>query len=247
MNKQYSQGIFLAILLSLGFTLSASANTIDVVISARAPYYILDVGSAVSGIIAAPAADVFKAAGLDIRWVKTSFNRQLKILEDNLTQTCAIGWFKNPDREKYAKFSEYIYQDKPLIALARTDNEKISHHRTLSALLNDQSLILARKLGFSLGSVVDGLLEKTQARIIITPQDNTGMTRMLIGRRFDYMLMSPEEGEYLISKLGIVSEDVVMIKLRDLPPGNKRYILCSQKVSDENIERLNSAIRNLLR
>ncbi len=243
MLHRYAIRILLAIILSFEFVLPASADTIDVLISPRAPYYIIKAGGAVDGIIAAPAAKVFKAAGLNIKWVETSFNRQLKIIKDNQNSVCAVGWFKNPERETFAKFSEYIYQNKPLIALSRADNLAVSKNQTLHALLNERSLKLVRKLGFSFGSTVDGLLEELKPTTISTTQDNIGMTRMLIGRRFDYMLISPEEGEYLINKLGIIRDDVIMIDLQDLPPGNKRYILCSQSVSDDNIEKLNREIR----
>ena len=97
------------------------------------------------------------------------------------------------------------------------------------------------------GPMVDGLADELKPLSVTTTQDNAGMIRMLVGRRFDYFVAAQEEGEHLIESLGIASDDVVMIEFKDLPPGNKRYILCSQSVGDEIIKRLNAVIRDTLR
>ena len=247
MNRKYTLRGFLVILFSCGFVMPSVADPIVLTFSSRPPYYVLETSGAVTGIVATPAAQVFEAAGVDFRWAEVSFNRQLKDIKDNRKQVCAVGWFKNPEREKFAKFTEYIYQNKPLIVLGRADNDAVAAHQTLRALMNDRSLKMGKKLGYSYGPTADGLANELKPSSVTTTQDNTGMTRMLVGRRFDYFVSSPEEGEHLIESLGIASKDVVMIEFKDLPPGSKRYILCSQSVGDEIIKRLNAVIRDTLR
>ncbi len=223
------------------------AEPLEVVITSRPPYYIVGDNGEVSGIVASPAVKIFKMAGLDIQWVAVSFKRQLQLIEDNKKQTCGIGWFKTPEREKFAKFTEYIYQNKPFIALSRADNDKVTIHQSLRSLMSDQTLKMGKKLGFSYGATVDKLIDELTPVSITTSASNVGMTRMLIGRRFDYMISAPEEADHLIASIGTDSEDIALTTFLDLPPENKRYILCSQRVSDEVIERLNTVILKTVR
>jgi polar amino acid transport system substrate-binding protein len=246
MKHRYILRIFLAALICGGFIMPSLADPIDVVITSRPPYYVVDGNGVVSGIVASPAIKAFKMAGLDIQWVFVSFKSQLKMIEDNKKQICGIGWFKTPAREKFAKFTEHIYQDKPFIALSRTDNKAVAAHRSLRLLMSDQSLKMGKKLGFSYGITVDGLFNELAPASITTTQSNVGMVRMLIGQRFDYMISAPEEVAHLIGSISTGSEDITTIKLLDLPPENKRYILCSQSVDDEVIERLNTAILKII-
>ena len=228
-----------------GFSWPSLADPIDVVITPRPPYYVGDDKGGVSGIVASPAGKAFKMAGVDIRWVVVSFKRQLQMIEENRNRTCGIGWFKTAEREKFAKFTEYIYQNKPFIALRRADDDAVAAHRSLRSLMSDQTLRMGKKLGFSYGATVDGLIDDLAPDSITTDQSNVGIARMLMGRRFDYMISAPEEAAHLIGSIGADSGDIVIMKFLDLPPENKRYILCSQSVGDEVIARLNAAILTL--
>jgi len=242
MARKYVLQGFLGFLFAWCFAVPLAAAPIELAITSRPPYYKFEAG-AVTGIIATPVAQVFKAAGVEFRWVNVASNRQLKVVKDNQKQVCAVGWFKNPKREKFAKFTEFVYQNKPLIAMVRADNRAVTAHSTLREVMKDRSLRMGRKLGYSYGATVDGLVDELAPTGITTSQGNLGMTRMLIGGRFDYFISSPEEGEYLIDSIGAMGQDVVMVRFEDLPPGNKRYVLCSHSVNDETIEKLNAVIR----
>lgn len=231
------------LLIVLSFpALPASAEPLEILITPRPPYYVLDDQGAVGGIVADRARQAFAKAGLEVTWTVVSFNRQLQLIEDNRSPLCGIGWFKKPEREQFAKFTEHIYQDRALIALSRTRNPAVTGHRDLRALMGDRSLIMGKKLGFSYGAAVDDLIIALEPRSITTDQDNAGMARMLIGRRFDYMILAPEEAEHLLGALGASGQKVTTVELLDLSPQNKRYIMCSQSVRDDIIDALNGAI-----
>ena len=197
MRHRYVRRIFLAALFCGGFIMPTFAEPIDVVITPRLPYYVVDSNGVVSGVVADPAVEAFEKAGLNIQWEVVSFKRQLKMIENNKRPVCGIGWFKNPEREKFAKFTKSIYQNKPLIALSRSDNDAVLAHHHLRSLMKDKALIMGRKLGFSYGVKVDGLIEEFAPKKVTTDQSNMGMIRMLIGKRFDYMISSPEEAAHL--------------------------------------------------
>jgi len=78
--------------------------------------------------------------------------------------------------------------------------------------------------------------------VVRTTQDVGGMVRMLLGRRFDYILAAPEEFESLADRLGIAGEDIAAIEMTDIPPGNARYLMCSKDVTDEIIGKFNTAL-----
>lgn len=222
----------------------ALAEPLDLVITPRPPYYTVDQSGAVSGIVAGPARKIFENAGLEAQWSVVSFNRQLQMIEDNSHPLCAVGWFKTSEREKFAKFTDYIYQDRALVALSRADNQAVTAYHDLHALMGDKSLTMGAKLGFSYGTDVDGLIGTLAPKAITTDQSTLGMARMLIGRRFDYMISAPEEAAHMIEALGSEGATLAIIAMQDLMPRNKRYIMCSLSVDDDVIERLNAAIRS---
>ena len=96
----------------------------------RSPYYVTG-PLGVYGLCSDPAKLAFKKAGIPFRWEKTPAKRQLDIIKNNRSRDCLLGWFKNSEREKFAKYSLYIYMDKPAIALARADNKEIIPGRPL--------------------------------------------------------------------------------------------------------------------
>jgi polar amino acid transport system substrate-binding protein len=113
--------------------------------------------------------------------------------------------------------------------------------------MKDQALTMGKKLGFSYGAKVDGLINELAPKAITTDQSNIGMIRMLIGKRFDYMISAPEEATHLIASISTGNEDIAMLEFLDSPSGSKRYILCSESVGDGIIERLNTAILETIR
>jgi polar amino acid transport system substrate-binding protein len=241
-RSKFILGIVLAASICGGFVVPALAEPIKVLITSRPPYYVVDDNGLVSGIVASPAVNIFKMAGLDIQWEAASFKRQLQMIEDNKEQICGIGWFKTPKREKFGKFTEYIYQNKPFIALIRSDNRAVAAHRSLRSLMSNQALKMGEKLGFSYGATVDELIDELAPNSITTDQTNVGMVRMLIGKRFDYMISSAEEAAHLIDLFSAGNIEITTLKFLDLPFENKRYILCSKSVGDEIIQRINSAV-----
>lgn len=52
----------------------------------------------------------------------------------------------------------------------------------------------------------------------------------------------PEEFESLADRLGIAGEDIAAIEMTDIPPGNKRYLMCLKDVADGIIDRFNEAL-----
>ena len=184
-------------------------------------------------------------AGIEARWVKRSSKRQMREVQQNKSAVCSPGWFKKPEREVFAKFSSPVYQDQPQIIVARADKAGDISHTTLKSLFQDNALKLSVKMGYSYGSFIDNMRKQLKPNTVETSQDIGGITRMLLGRRFDYFIAAPEEYQSLAERLGIAGEDIVSLQMRDIPPGNKRYLMCSEKVPDGLLNRFNAGLKGL--
>lgn len=123
--------------------------------SERVPYAVTDDNGSVKGLTATPAARAFERAGIPFKWKEMPFKRQLATLEFNKKKACGIGWFKKLEREAFAYFTHPIYQDKPSITISKKGNEGVTRHEVLATLLEDKSIRLLVKDGFSYGAYID--------------------------------------------------------------------------------------------
>lgn len=220
-------------------------DTITLHYHERPPYYITG-PLGVYGLCSDPAKQAFTAAGIRFRWEKTPAARQLDILKANRSRDCLIGWFKNAERERFAKYSDFIYQDKPTIAIARSDNGKIPALTSIEAVLNNPELTLLVKGGYSYGRFIDAKINTINPKRLVTESENIGMLRMIHSGRADYFFISEEEAVVLRSSSGLLETDLAFIHFTDIPPGNKRYLLFSRNVEDAVIEKINAALKQIV-
>lgn len=208
----------------------------------RPPYYITG-PLGVYGICADPAKLAFKKAKVPIRWEKTPASRQLGILKANRGRDCLLGWFKNPQRETFARYSIHIYQDRPTIALALAGNHKVIDDRPLADTLLSADLTLLRKEGYSYGRYIDTMISKLLPRQDMTDAENVGMLKMIHSRRADFFFISEEEANVLTATSGLPQDDFKYVRFTDMPTGNKRYLLFSKHVAVDEVARIDAAIR----
>jgi len=219
----------------------SDCSTITILYNERVPY-IKTTPDGVEGLVATPAALAFKKAGIPFSWKKTPTRRQMAMLKNNDSCDCMVGWFKNSEREKFAKYTNHIYQDKPQIALARFDNDNLQNITSVDFILSNPGLTLLCKEGYSYGIFLDAKFTQHKPTIFRATVENINMLRMIYYKRNDYFFIAPEEADALIESSGISKKDFKHVKFSDMPEGEKRYILCNQKVGDEIIEKLNAAI-----
>lgn len=204
--------------------------------------YLWKTADGVEGLTATPAAVSFTRAGIPFEWQNTPTKRQMKILSDNEDCDCAVGWFKNPEREKFARYTLPIYQDKQQIALTRADNELIQNGMTVDAVLANVELKLAVKDGYSYGAFLDEKIALHKPAIDTTASENINMLKKIHEKRADYFFIAPEEADSLIEISTLPKQDFKYISFADMPKGEERYILCSKRVGIEIIQKLNTAI-----
>jgi polar amino acid transport system substrate-binding protein len=68
------------------------------------------------------------------------------------------------------------------------------------------------------------------------------LLKMLTERRFDFILLPPEEVD-MLTKEARVSRKFVLLEMDDIPEGNKRYIIYSKSIPQAVIDKVDNAIR----
>lgn len=223
--------------------ISGSDNTITVHYHEKPPYYVTgDFG--VYGLCAERAAQIFRYADIPFKWQKTPAPRQLDIIKSNKSRDCGIGWYKNLEREKFAKYSIPFYQDSPIVALKLSSrHEEIVSGQPIKEILSNSGLTLLLKTGYSYGRFVDQAIALFSPKHIVTTLEPVGMVKMIYFKRADYLFVSEDEAEAVIKISGFSEKEFDFIKFSDMPEGNKRYLIFSNIIEDKTIEKLNSAIR----
>ncbi|MDM8545072.1 transporter substrate-binding domain-containing protein [Candidatus Venteria ishoeyi] len=210
----------------------------------RPPLFNIKDTDNISGIIAEPTAQVFEMAKVPFRWRITSSKAVLKKLEQNTQALCGTGWFKNTEREKFAKYSLPIYQDGARVIMIRANDAAVKKHTFFTHLFADNSLKAGLKKGYSYGPYIDDRIKELSPQVVMTNQGGEGMIRMLLKGRFDYFLLIQEQAEYLLS-LPDYQSQIELKTFKDIFPGCFRYILCSLKTDDNIMHRINQAITKL--
>jgi polar amino acid transport system substrate-binding protein len=221
---------------------SVDNNIINLHYNERPPY-LVTTETGVGGLTGDPTTIVFEKSNLAFQWVQTPSKRQIYILQQNSGRDCLPGWFKTGEREAFAKYTLPIYQDKPQIALARADNDKIPFVATVGEVLSKPQLTLLVKDGYSYGSFLDQKITELNPARLETTVENSGMLKMVYAGHADYFLIAPEEAEGLIKTSEFDLQDFKTVHFTDIPDGEQRFILCSLQVDDSIIEQLNMAIR----
>ncbi len=218
------------------------ANLITLHYNERPPY-LVTTNQGVGGLTGDPATIVFERSNIPFQWRQTPSKRQIYLLQQNKGRDCLVGWFKNMEREKFARYTLPIYWDKPQIALARADNDNIPVDCTVGDIFSNSKLNLLVKDGYSYGEFLDGKIKEYNPLRTVTTVENSEMLKMIYARHADYFFIAPEEADGLIMTSEFDLQDFKFVHFRDIPFGEKRYILCSVQVEDSIIERLNAAIR----
>lgn len=205
----------------------------------RAPYVVVDDNQDVQGLVGGPVRQAFEQASIALTWSEIPPNRQLMMLQTNKFPTCSLGWFKNAERERYAQFSESVYQDHPPIGIAIRTNANIADVSTISDLFQQDNLTLLTKVGYSYGDTIDKLITELEPNRLSVTVENTSMLKMLVAGRVDYFFIAYEEAEPLIVGQGLQVDDFKFVTLLDAPPGEHRYVICNQQVSTKTMANVN--------
>jgi polar amino acid transport system substrate-binding protein len=236
---------YISIFLLCSFVLidMAHTETLQVLYLERPPYYFTVNGRA-EGFLVKLSRKLFQAANIQASFSEMPPKRIIKMIKTKDSRCCSIGWFKNPEREGFAKFSLPIYQDKSMVILTlKNKKELFQSYRNLKDVFSDNTIIFGAMSEFSYGSYIDDLLKNhTLSKIEITSRQSI-IPEMILKGRATFMIIAPEEIDTLLQSSDLNPDDFISIPMPDIPEGNKRYLMFSQDVRDETIGRINIAIQ----
>jgi polar amino acid transport system substrate-binding protein len=220
---------------------SAADAPLTVYYEERPPYQLLRTDGGVEGLTADPAAQAFKAAGIGFVWQESSMSRQMHVMRENQGQACVVGWFKNSERLAFAKFTKPIYRDRAIVALVRNEFGAIAGRSLDEALATPGLRVLVRGK-YTYGAVIDSALKRVQPLTIASPNRHLQLVEQLVKNRADLMFAAEEEAEELLSRSGGAASGLQIARFAEPVPGEHRHIVCTFKVEDATITRLNKAI-----
>ncbi|MFD2449391.1 substrate-binding periplasmic protein [Vogesella fluminis] len=212
----------------------------------RPPFMVRQGDGSAVGLTADRARHAMVRAGIPFRWVLTPAKRQLGLLRANRGHDCAVGWFRTPQRQAYALYSRAIYQDRGVVLIARSQF-RLPAGSTLEQVLADERLHLLYKDGLTYGSYVQSKLRMARADINYTAMEQPQLLRMVAAGRADAMFATREEAEMLLTSGETGHGALRLLAFPDVGAGDTRHILCSRRVGDALMQRLDAAIATEIR
>ena len=234
--------VFLGAAVSLAQAQGADPFVIRLHYQDRPPYSERMAGGEVRGLVATPAGNALRAAGVPFEWVGTPGARQLPLIQNGRGPDCGIGWFYSPAREALGRFSRPLYRDRPFAVVTRKDSplrEPVDVRMALSHPAT--TLVVAR--GFSYGAELDRAIQTARTRVYRAAVTNhRQLLKMVIAGRAVWMLINEEEAEHALQADPESGEALRMLHLSDAPSGLTRHIYCSKVVPPEVMTRIDRAL-----
>lgn len=212
--------------------LAVWANPLEIIFEKRSPY-VTEQNGKVSGLVATPLINALDKANIAYVIKEKPSKRHLHEIKANQKPLCAIGWFKNPERESFARYTKPLYQDRPMGILVHQDNQAVKAIKTVGELLSKPSLTMLAKKSYSYGAFVDEEVKKHGVEKREVGVGNVKMLTLIAKKRADYMFISFEEADELL-ETHPQGDTLIFVDLQGMPEGSKRYLICS-KITDESL------------
>lgn len=209
----------------------------------RAPFMHRDADGVVRGSTATPSLQAFEKAGIAYTFKEASPARALTEVRQNKSRVCSIGWYKTQERESFAKFSKPVSQDTPMVGFANS-NFRPPKGVTVDALLADTTTTVLVKNTIVYGPFLEQKFESMKATRVPSSAEYAQLVRLIQVGRSSLTFLPYEEVAYYINDAGLKAIDFNIIHFKEMPPGERRHIMCSMSVDDKTIARLNTFIPN---
>lgn len=234
-------------LLLTGFAGNSAAQQVEepplqIVFEEYQPFFHQEEDGTVSGLYGTPAAEVFNHAGIDFQWQRVSFNRLIRMLQQDRRPACAVGYGHVEERSKYARISDMFVKGSPIVLVARPDvAPRLREHGTLKMIVADPTVKGAFVSTPESRSLFDHVPEALERNLLVNVEDAQLFDMVGTGRA-DYALLNRDTANFLNAERG---GDLEIVMLDDLTKTTDRYIMCSRAVSEHIMDRINAGIAAL--
>lgn len=211
----------------------------------RPPLYMADAGGKPGGILLELAERLLKRAGLEYRLVEMPPKRALLAIEQG-DFACAVGWFRLPERERFAVFSLPVHRDAPMVAVVRRAvARELPQPATLDDLLS-RPLTLGVIDGFNYGQAVERKLGRHKPRVQRVTVEVGQLMQMAALGRCDWFLLNGLEARWHLHSDPRLASELSTVDLTDQPRGNLRYLMCAPALGGAAMDRINRAILEMV-
>lgn len=210
----------------------------------RPPYMITANNGTVTGISASRVQQALIKTGIPFHWEKLPAKRQLRMIQSNTQNACGVGWYKTPERQTFAQFSQPVFTDKAPVIIARP-SFKPAPMSTLKDLLSNPYTRILMKEGLTYGHYISTQVQQAKASISTVTLEQAQMLDMIAADRADFMFATQEEADYAFKQQAIDKKRFKIISLKDIPAGENRYLMCSQLLTHKQLNMINAGINAL--
>ncbi|WP_137937076.1 transporter substrate-binding domain-containing protein [Chitinivorax sp. B] len=239
------------ILIFFSFWLSTFSLADDVLLikyREKAPYH-FTVNGQPSGFLNDLIRTALTNARIPATFESVPVKRIVAEMQQNpMERTCSLSWYDLPERHQFAQFSVALHRDLPHVVITHTTMAPLLQRLgTLEAVLTAPDIILGIVEGVSYGPELDKLIAARQGgteRSIVTPET---LAKKLAAGRIDLMFVDQEDLAHLRQVDPQASQGIVQLKLRDMPAGQTRHLMCAKSISINEMRKLNQALGKLVR
>ncbi|KPF68372.1 hypothetical protein IP84_10000 [beta proteobacterium AAP99] len=208
----------------------------------KPPLYFGNGSGVARGTLIEPLRQRGPAAGLRLSFEQRPPKRILAEIEANQSAMCSLGWFKNAERERFAKFSRPLYRDRGMLVVSALPVSTYAGVSSLSQLLARGAWRLGAVSGISYGAEIDAILSAHPTMLERPTVTSEQLLRMVVSGRMPLALVTEEELNWFL-KHEAGDTRLARLPLSDLPrQGSQRYIMCSLKTPDALLKRIDAMI-----
>ena len=223
----------------------ACAETpITVLYSDRPPFMKKQADGTLTGTAATTAILAFAKAEIPIEIKEASPARRLLDVKENNTRVCSLGFYKNAERETFARFSNPISQDGKMIAFANIKFQ-MSKPVSVDAILQRSDLNILIKKNIFYGPFLESKFAQMKAQRIESTAEFAQLIRLIKIERAQLIFLPEEEAQFYLKEFGYSATDFNLIHFAEMPAGEFRYMMCSLRVEEAVMAKLNKAIGNI--
>lgn len=194
------------------------------------------------GLLVDIGRKVLGKAGLSYTEVMLPANRVIMEITRNETPACAIGWYMSPERAAIAQFSKPVYKDLPLRGVFRAAVD-VPPQVSAATALTGMNMRILLKQGFAYGPYLDALIAKAPAeRLQRVTGEVPNLLKMIAADRADVVLLAQEEIDFYSKTDPNFARNFKVKAFKDSPEADRRFIMCSKRVSADTMNKLNAAI-----
>jgi polar amino acid transport system substrate-binding protein len=240
----------LSCLFIVGFDAYAQNTQTDIVTlpwTERQPFQFIDSDGKLKGILFDLGEKIFSKAGVRMKWEEIPAKRILLLLERNQEKICLVGWYMTEERQKIARITMPIYEDRPIKGIVRADSS-LKQGILMEDISKNSDINILVKQGYSYGATIDQLLvEKAEKNVQRVFGNHLTLLKMLQLKRADIVFLSQEEIEFYLMSDPNFAKEFSVISFKEIVTNSPRYIICSKQVPLEVITKLNKAIKETIK